>query len=322
VAKIDDDQLIQQYLKDLDLRDATKKTIENYGSCIKIYKDWLKTKNLHIINVNTIDDKETIENFLYYLRKQRKTQTGKEISYSRIKVYFSALNNLYDFLEYNGYVKKNIILIVRKRYLKRYKNGYTPAIRKVIEVEEMSNFLNNIMNLKEKLMVLLFVKTGIRRSELVKIDISDIDLDEGMITLKEDIRKRSNRVVFFDDETNRILKKWINRRKLLANNGEKALFINEFGGRLEGNGVYNAITKWSKRQGLYDTKSNNLEDHFSTHNLRHCNTTYLLRSGMPREYIKELRGDKRAEIIDIYNHIDPKDLKRAYLSCIPKFDVY
>jgi len=43
---------------------------------------------------------------------------------------------------------------------------------------------------------------------------------------------------------------------------------------------------------------------------------------MPREFIKELREDKRRETIDIYDHIDSQELKRAYLSCIPKFGIY
>lgn len=42
---------------------------------------------------------------------------------------------------------------------------------------------------------------------------------------------------------------------------------------------------------------------------------------MPREFIKELRGDKRNEAIDIYDYIDKEELRRAYLACIPKFGV-
>jgi integrase/recombinase XerD len=39
---------------------------------------------------------------------------------------------------------------------------------------------------------------------------------------------------------------------------------------------------------------------------------------MPRDYVKELRGDSRREAIDIYNHIDTDELKKAYLSAIPQ----
>ena len=107
-----------------------------------------------------------------------------------------------------------------------------------------------------------------------------------------------------------------------SNPGEKALFVGDYGGRMNKNSVYDAVTKWAKRYGLYNTKSDKIEEHFSCHNFRHCFSTYLQRNGMRKDYMQELRGDKRTEIIDIYTHIDKNDLKREYLSTIPKFDVY
>ena len=86
--------------------------------------------------------------------------------------------------------------------------------------------------------------------------------------------------------------------------------------------MYNTIRKWADRYGLYDGKSKRLEERFSVHCFRHWFTTWLLRNGMPRDYVKELRGDSRKEAIDIYNHIDMEDLQRAYLAAIPQFDVY
>jgi integrase len=57
------------------------------------------------------------------------------------------------------------------------------------------------------------------------------------------------------------------------------------------------------------------------HRFRRWFTTWLLRNGMPREYVKELRGDKRGEAIDIYHHIDRQELRKAYLAYIPKLGV-
>ena len=71
--------------------------------------------------------------------------------------------------------------------------------------------------------------------------------------------------------------------------------------------VYAAITKYAKRLGYHNSESPRLEDHFGPHCFRHWLTTWLLRNGMPREYVKELRGDKRKEAIDIYHHIDKQN---------------
>ena len=225
-------------------------------------------------------------------------------------------------MEYKGYVKKNIVLTVRKRYLKQYKNGYVPAQRKIIDVDTMSKFLNSIMSFRDKTIVTLLVKTGVRREELILMDVGDVDFVEGKITLKKrQLKKRSNTVVFFDDEMANLLRRWLERRKYIATPEEKALFVGDFGGRLQRHGVSDAVTKWAARMGIHDPISKKLEDHFTCHSLRHCFTTYLRRNGMPREYIKELRGDTRGEVIDIYNHIDDTDLRRTYLSCMPKFNV-
>ena len=323
MAGVTNEQLILDYLEDEALRGDTKKTLENYGSCIKIYKEWLHSKKLNFLSVDDMNDKGIIEGFLRYLRNERTNGYNEPLSFARIKVIFSALNSFYGFLEYKGYVKKNIVLTVRKRYLKQYKNGYVPAQRKIIDVDEMSKLLNSIMNLRDRTIVMLFVKTGVRRGELILMDVDDVDLVEGKITLKKrELKKRSNPVVFFDDEMANLLSQWFKRRKYIAKLGENALFVGDFGGRLQRHGISDAVTKWATRMGIHDPASKKLEDHFTCHSLRHCFTTYLSRNGMPREYVKELRGDARGDVIDIYNHIDPEDLRRSYLATMPKFNVF
>lgn len=323
MAQVSNKQLLIDFIKDCKLRSMTQKTVENYKSATKIFCEYLHEKQLNLLSVDGIENKEIIENFYRYLTQER------NVSHARVKIYFSALNCLYDYLEYNGFIKNNIILDVRRRYLRQYKTGYVPARRKIIDIGEMKNFLNSIVSLRDKTIALLFVKTGVRRGELISIDIDDIDFIEKTITLKPVFHKRSNRTIFFDEECEKILKQWITRRKYIARSSEKALFVNDFGKRLKRSGVYEGIVKWAKRyyEGgkkfpLFNKDSDRLEDHFSCHNLRHCFTTYLRRNGMPREFIKELRGDQRREVIDIYYHIDYKDLKKSYLACMPKFDVF
>jgi integrase/recombinase XerD len=323
VAQVSDEQLLIDFFKDCKLRNMTQKTVENYKSATKIFSNYLHEVHLNLLSLDGVENKDILEDFYKYLTQKR------QVSHARVKIYFSALNCLYDFLEYKGFIKNNIVLIVRRRYVRQYKKGYVPAQRKIIDVEDMKNFLNSIVSLRDKTIALLFVKTGMRRGELISIDIDNIDFVEKTITLKPAFHKRSNRTLFFDEECEKMLKQWILRRKYIAHPTEKALFVNDFGKRLQRSGVYEGIVKWAKRYyergkklPLFNGKSDRLEDHFSCHNLRHCFTTYLRRNGMPREFIRELRGDQRREVIDIYYHIDYKDLKKSYLACMPKFDVY
>ena len=64
-----------------------------------------------------------------------------------------------------------------------------------------------------------------------------------------------------------------------------------------------------------------LGKHFTPHCCRHRFTTHLRKAGMPREYIKELRGDTRGESIDIYDHIEREELKKADMERVPRLEV-
>ena len=310
MEEIDTNNLLQLFKMDCELRNMTDASTRSYISEVKIFYDFAKTYNYDIINI----DNQVLEDFLKYLRYNRGN------SQSRVENYFSALSSFYDFLIYKGLASKNIIIPFRKRYLRRYKKNFTPAIRKLISVEDMSHFINCIIPIRDKAIATLFAKTGIRRGELVGIEVDDINWEESSILLKP-FRKRSNRLIFFDEETKNILRSWIKQRELVVDNGVKSLFVNDYGQSIGRSGVYNSIVKWAKKLGFFDVGSDRIEDHFSCHNFRHWFTTHLRRAGMPRDFIKELRGDKRRDAMDVYYHIDKEELRKSYLACIPQLGV-
>jgi len=213
---------------------------------------------------------------------------------------------------------------VRKRYLRRYKEAQdadAESPRKLISVEEMSLLINSVLDTRDKTILALLAKTGVRRGELIAMDITDINWTNQSMTLKrKQFKKRSNRTVYFDDETARLLKRWLGQRTRLSPT-TPSLFIGEHGERLKRNGIYSMVLKYAERVQLHDSSSDRSEDHFSPHCFRHWFTTHLRRAGMDREFIKALRGDRRREAIDIYDHIDQVELRRAYLAFIPQLGI-
>ena len=307
---ISPEELLKRFAEDCRLRGMTDESIRRYKSSLRIFLKFLEQKEASLDSV----DMEVLRNFLRYLRFERKTKE------KTLENYFSALSAFYDYLAFEGLVSSNVILPFRKRYLRRYKNDFDDPQRKLLSVEEMSRLVNSIMDPRDKAMAVLLAKTGIRRGELIRLDVDDINWEDYSIMLKP-TPKRSNRVVFFDDECAIVLKRWLRVRQKL-NPKTKALFISyNTLDRLSRNGVWNAIVKYAKRLGFHNPKSPRLEDHFGPHCFRHWFTTWLLRNGMPREYVKELRGDKRREAIDIYHHMDKEELRKAYLACIPKLGI-
>ncbi len=307
---ISDSQSIKMFGNDCRIRGLSRHTIESYISSLILFSKFLKKREHLLMTV----DRNILREYISYLR-------DGGISQKTIENRFSAFSSLYDYLVYENLLEKNIVKDIRKRYLSPYKeNG--GSHRKLISVEEMSWFINSILDIRDKAISILFAKTGIRRRELVAIDLEDIDWDLMSIALKP-THKRSNKIVYFDYETTIVLKQWLRKREIIADPSNRALFISYINKkkRLNRNGVGYSFVKWAAITGLHDLNSNKIEDHFTPHCCRHWFTTHLRRAGMPREFIMELRGDKRNSAMDIYYHIDKEDLRKSYLACIPKLGI-
>jgi integrase/recombinase XerD len=315
-SSLDTVKLLSEFEGDCKDRHLTDETIGRYKSPLKMFFAFLKVRNQTFVDV----DKHVLKDFIHFRREQGVDQKTLENN-------FTALSTFYEFLCFEGYANVNPVLPVRKRYLKRYKdendNGsFDESARKLANVEQMVMLVQSILSTRDQAVVITLAKTGLRRSELASIDVEDdINWIEQSITLKrKKFKKRSGRTVFFDDETARVLKRW-NAQRIKLYPKTKALFVNEYGQRLGRNGIYNLVTKYAEAVGLHNSKSDRIEDHFSTHNCRHWFTTWLRRNGMPREFIKALRGDRRRDAIDIYDHIDREELRKAYLAYIPQLGI-
>lgn len=304
--------LINEYLEDAKCMGLTDKTIENYRSCLKIFSTILEKSLLDV-------DIPDLKRFKIHLENS-KNRYNEKFSPKTISRYFSAIQSLYEFLELENNIDKSPMPKFRRRYLKDYKrkirsNG--SSRRKLISVEEMGMLINSAMDPRDKAVIVVLAKTGIRRQECSNINFDDVDWTELCIHLKP-TAKRTNIDVFFDDECSRVMKRWMVSRENRTNNGTKALFLNERGGRLGRNAIYELVVKHATKVGLHDPYSHKIQDRFTTHCTRHWFSTHMRRAGMPRTFIQELRGDSRREAIDIYDHIDRKELRDSYLSCVPQ----
>ncbi|VVB64511.1 Tyrosine recombinase XerC [uncultured archaeon] len=134
-------------------------------------------------------------------------------------------------------------------------------------------------------------------------------------------KKRSNRVLFLDNEASIVLQRWLAARKNRKGAEDQALFLSKIGTRITKRSIEELIEKHAERVGLHNPRAERLEERFTPHCCRHWFVTHLLRAGMSRDFVKELRGDTRGEAIDIYNHIDKKELRDSYLAHIPQLGI-
>lgn len=238
-----------------------------------------------------------------------------------VHAYFSALSCLCNFLVYEDLTPANPVPSFRKRYLREYKKrgGTNDGFeRQLLSVEHMRDLICGTLDPRDRAILMVLAKTGIRRSELVHLDVDDLDFGTMTIRLKPH-PKRTNLTVFIDDECARALRTWLSARANYATKqGCKALFVGEHGDRLKRQGVYEVVTSRARVVGLHDPDSPDSRRRLSPHSFRHWFTTWLRRNGMRREFIQELRGDVRADAVDIYDHVDQEELRKAYVACIPR----
>ncbi len=304
------DDLIASYLEDCEIRGMSPGSLPRYGSSLRIFRDYMARRGKEIQEA----DRETLKGYIEYLRKERKA------SQKTIETYFSTLSSFFKYLEFEGLASSNPVQPVRERYLKRYKDTGDSHQRKLISVEDAARMIRGAPDIRDKALMALLFKTGMRRGELIALDVDDVNLVENTIRLKP-TAKRTNRTLFIDEETAFLLKRWLRVRDGVNRRKEAALFLSTWGHRICRNDVYRIVTLSAERVGLHDPGSDRLEDHFSPHACRHWFCTWLWRNGMRREFIKELRGDARREAFDLYNHIDMNELKEAYLASIPQLGV-
>ncbi len=304
------DQLVMDFRQDCLVRGMAERSVESYLNCIKICRGYLLDQGKDILTI----DRLAIQGYIEHLRLVR------GVSLKTVKMHLTALSSLYEFLVFEGHLDSNPVLAVRRRYSRRYKNGNEAQTRQLISIADMAKIINSEMDIRDKAIIALLAKTGIRRNELITLDVADVDLVDSRIKLKP-TAKRSNRTLFIDGECSFTLRRWLRFRETVNKKKSTALFISKWGNRITRTDVYEAVTKAAERVGLHNPDSNRMEDHFSPHCCRHWFTTHLRRAGMRREFIQELRGDSRREAIDIYDHIDLKELKEAYLACIPQLGI-
>ncbi len=296
--------LIERFINDCELRGLAPISIQSYRKDIRWFAEYMSSQNKDLTKV----DRQDIKNYIGYLRTEKKLKR-KSIEHilGVVSAFYAYLVEEEDLLPYSPMTS------VMKKYLHSYKDEV--FVRRCITIEEASRLVNSILEPRDRAMIVLLLKTGIRIHELVELDVGDVDLKNRVIKLKP-TPKRSNRIVFFDDEAQRVLERWLRSRQLRYPKSN-ALFPGRFGGHIIPDNVRKVVIQHAERVGLRAAQDGAV----TPHGFRHWFTTYLIRSGMPREYVKELRGDSRGEAIDIYIHIDREELRKSYLAHIPRLGV-
>ncbi len=174
--------------------------------------------------------------------------------------------------------------------------------------------LTGPLRLRDRAFLELLYASGLRVSELTGLDLSSLDLGEGLVRVLG--KRRKERIVPFGRQARDALRHWLGEgRPVLAagpdhGRAREALFLNRRGGRLSARSVGRRLDKWVLAAGL--------PRHVHPHVLRHCFATHLLASGADLRGIQELLGHASLSTTQRYTHLDWKRLAQVYDGAHPR----
>ena len=169
---------------------------------------------------------------------------------------------------------------------------------------------SDAMGLRDRAMLETLYSAGLRVSELVGINLDDLDLEDGLVRVRG--KGKRERLAPLGSYAIRAINAWLMKRKNKPGSkaSDNAVFLNRFGNRLTTRSVARMLEKYLKLTGL-DLRT-------SPHTLRHSFATHLLNGGADIRSVQELLGHKSLVTTQIYTHVSTAGLKAAYEKAHPR----
>lgn len=162
--------------------------------------------------------------------------------------------------------------------------------------------------LRDHAILELMYSSGLRLSELTSLDMTSVDIEDAVLTVRG--KGNKTRSVPVGRYAIRAIRNWLPVRKTMAAPEQKALFVSRRGKRLGPRSVQQRLRTWAIRQGL--------PGHVHPHMLRHSFATHLLESSGDLRAVQELLGHADISTTQVYTHLDFQHLAKVYDQAHPR----
>lgn len=217
----------------------------------------------------------------------------------------SAARSFYKYLSLQGICTSNPALDVKAPKVAR-------RLPKTLSAESLDNLLDietdEPLEIRDLAMMELLYSSGLRVSELVGIDLYDLDLRDAQIRVLG--KGRKERLVPIGKMAQQAIKRWLGVRQTLVVPNEMALFVGKLGKRLSSRSVESRLQRWGQLSGVSGT--------LHPHKLRHSFATEMLAHSGDLRAVQELLGHADISTTQIYTHLDFNQLQQVYRSAHPR----
>ncbi len=215
----------------------------------------------------------------------------------RLSTVRTAVARIYAFLSF--LVEEELIrpdILMRKVKLRLPEH-----LPRAMDPDDVERLVSVIDEVRDRALVLVLLRTGMRIGELLTTRPSDLNMDEQTITIFEGRKNRRGRVVYFSDDAREALRAWLSKRDPMA----PFLFHSRVRGRLSYTSASMMFKRYLQAAGLAHRG-------YSLHSLRHTYASELLNGGMRLVSLQELMGHDSIEVTRRYGRLTNKTRRQEY----------
>ncbi|WP_414043005.1 site-specific tyrosine recombinase XerD [Macrococcus sp. EM39E] len=291
--------IIDEYLHFIMIeKGLSNNTIAAYRRDLKHYKTFLEQEKIG--NIDNVD-RFTITLFLGYLKDQGKSaKTLARVSATIRGFHQFALREKYAIND------PTVILEAPK---------YERSLPDILSIEEVDKFLSTpdtskLTGKRDQAMLELLYATGMRVSELINLNIDDVNTVMGFVRVYG--KGNKERIIPMGDNMIKLLENYINttRFKMLKKEMTDSLFLNFHGKRLTRQGFWKIMRQIKVDAGI--------NKKLTPHTLRHSFATHLLENGADLRAVQEMLGHADISTTQLYTHISKKQIREVYKNTHPR----
>jgi tyrosine recombinase XerC len=289
-------EVFNKYINYLEAeKNASQYTVRNYTNDLLEFFNFVAEKKIKTLrNVN----KQTLRTYMAHLMEQEYAKTS-------IARKLSAIRSFYRYLMREELIKASPAATTVSPRLDRR----LPSFLTIDEAKHLveSPDLSKPYGQRDRALLELLYASGLRVSELVNMDVEQINLATNEIRVWG--KGSKERVVLIGAPAARALDNYISkgRRELLGDKKNHALFVNRYGERLLARRVQKILEKYSRK----------IDKKVHPHVLRHTFATHLLDGGADLKVVQELLGHADLSSTQIYTHVTQSRARKIYLSAHP-----
>jgi len=280
------------------VKKASDNTVSSYMRDIRQFSAWIQqNENTSLLQASQLN----ISSYLDYLQQQGKSSATASRT-------LASLKNFYNYAVATGFLETSPITsaihVVRgEKKLPQILTG------REVELLLTQPSTADPKGLRDKAMLEVMYATGMRVTELIDLNVDDVNLELGIVKCSNN---KKNRSIPLYPAALKAVGQYIRdvRMAMVSDPSEQALFVNVGGARMSRQGFWKILKHYQSKAGI--------EKDITPHTLRHSFAVHLLENGADLGSLQELMGHSDISSTQMYTHMINQKLKTVYEKCHPK----